>query len=59
MPPIWVVFWVQNFLKKGPFFADIPQTWVDFPEIGKKLSNMGSFPQKFIIEVGMTAAAGN
>ena len=26
-----------------------------FPEIGKQLSKMGSFPPKFIIKMGMTA----
>ena len=52
-------FSVQNSLNKGPFSADFPQAWVDLPEIGKKLSKMGSFSQKFIIKVGMTATVGN
>ena len=36
MPPIWVGFWVQNPLNKGPLFGRFSLTWVGFPEIGKK-----------------------
>ena len=57
MLPIWVGFWVQNSLKKGP--SDLPKTWVCFPEIGKESSKVVSFLPNFIIKVGMTANVGN
>ena len=56
MPPIWMGFWVQNSLNKGPFSADFPQRSVSFPEIGKNLSKMGGFLQNIIIKVDMTAS---
>ena len=63
VPPIWVGFWVKNSLNKCLYFVsilvDFPQTWVGFPEIGKKLSKMGTFPPKFIIKVGIIATVGN
>ena len=62
MLPIWVGFWVQNSLNKGPFFSRFSinmETRVDFPEIGKKLSKVGSFLQEFIIKMGMMATVSN
>ena len=61
MPPIWVGFWAQNSLNRslfGRFSLDMGGL-VGFPEIGKKLSKMGSFPPKIIVKVGMTATVGN
>ena len=52
-------FGVQNSLDKGPFFGRFSLNMDGFPEIGKKLSKIGSFPPKFIIKVGMTAAVSN
>ena len=59
MPPIWVGFWVQNSLNKGPFFGRFSLDMDGFSRNWQKLSKMGSFPPKFIIKVGMTATVGN
>ena len=66
MPPIWVGFWVQNYLNKGPFFGRLSLDMGGFPEVGKKLAKncqkllkMDNFPPKVIIKVGMTATEGN
>ena len=48
LPPMWVGFWVQNSLNKDPFLGRFSLR-VGFPEIGSKVSGMGSFPRKFII----------
>ena len=58
MPPIWVGFWVQNSLNKGPFFERFSLFSRNWQKLSK-LSKMGSFPPKFIIKVGMTATVGN
>ena len=52
-------FRVQNSLNKGPIFRRFSLNMGGFPEIGKELSKIGSFPPKFIIKVGMTATVGN
>ena len=49
----------RNSLNKGPFSADFPLTWVDYPVTGKESSKMGRFPPKFITKVGMKASFGN
>ena len=59
MPPIWVGFWAQNSLNKGPFFGRSSINMGGFSRNWQKLSKMGSFPPKFIIKVGMTATVGN
>ena len=59
MPPIWVSFWAQNSLNKGPVFSRLSINIGGFPGNWQKLSKMGSFPPKFIIKVGMTATVGN
>ena len=59
VPPIWMVFGVQNSLNKGPLFGRFSLNMGGFSEIGKKLSEMGRFPRKFIVKVGMTATVGN
>ena len=59
MPPIWVGFWVQNSLNKGPFFGRFSLNIHGFSTNWQILSKMGSFPPKFIIKVGMTATVGN
>ena len=58
MPPVWVGFWVQNSLNKGPFSAHFLNIG-GFSRNWQKLSKMGNFPPKFIIKVGMTATVGN
>ena len=45
--------------KQGSLFARFSLNMGGFPEIGKRLSKMGSFPPKFIIKVGMTATVRN
>ena len=60
MPPIMAGVLGPKSCKKGPPFRWIfLKTWVGFPEIGKQLPKMGSFQQKFIIKVGVTATVGN
>ena len=59
MPPIWVGFWAQNSLNKGPFFGRFSINMGGFSRNWQKLSKMGSFPPKFIIKVGITATVGN
>ena len=59
MLPIWACFWVQRSLNKGPFFGRFSLNMGGFPEIGKNVQKMGSFPPKFIIKVNMTATVGN
>ena len=59
MPPIWVGFWVQNSLKKGPFFGKFSLNMGGFSRNWQKLLKMGSFPQKFTIKVSMTATVGD
>ena len=48
MLPIWVGFWVQNSLNKGP--SDFSKTWVCFPEIAHTLKarNFLGIPRKFL-----------
>ena len=49
-----------KFSKQGSLFGRFSLNMgVGVPEIGKKLSKMGSFPRKFIIKVGMMATIGN
>ena len=59
MPPIWVGFWAENSLNKGPFFGRFSINMGGFPRNWQKMSKMDSFPPKFIIKVGMTATFGN
>ena len=59
MPPIWVGFWAQNSLNKGPFFGRFSINMAEFSRNWQKLSKMGSFSPTFIIKVGMTANFGN
>ena len=59
MPPIWVGFWAQNSLNKGPIVGRFSINMGGFSRNWQKLSKMGSFPPKFIIKVGMTATVGN
>ena len=46
MPPIWVGFWAQNSLNKGPFFGrfaiNMGRLFRNWPEIAKN----GSFSAK-------------
>ena len=62
MPPIWMGLWVQNSLKKGPFFRQIflKHGWT-FYKLAKIVKNGEFFPSKFIIiiKMGMTATVGN
>ena len=44
-----------KFSRRGSLFRRFSLNMGGYPEIGKKLSKMGSFPPKFIIKVGMTA----
>ena len=55
MPPVWVGFWAQNSLNKGPFSADIGRLSRNWPKLVRK----GSFLPKCIIKMGMTASFGN
>ena len=48
-----------KFSKQGSLFDSFSKTWVGFPDCGKKLSKMGSFPPKFIIKVGIMATFGS
>ena len=59
MPPIWVGFWAQNSLDKGPFFGRFSIKMGGFSRNWRKIVKMGGFPPKFIIKVGMTANFGN
>ena len=59
MPPIWVGFWVQISLNKGPFFGRFSLNMGGFSRNWQKLSKMNSFLPKFVINVGMTATVGN
>ena len=59
MPPIWVGFWVQNSLNKGPIFGRFSLNMGGLSRNWGKLSQMGGFPPKFNIKVGMTATVGN
>ena len=59
MPPIWVGFWAQNSLNKGPFFSRFSINMGGFSRNWQKLLKMGSFPPKFIIKVCMTPTVGN
>ena len=52
-------FLAQNSLNKGPFFGRFSINMGGFSRNWQKVSKMGSFPPKFIIKVGMTAAVGN
>ena len=58
MPPIWVGFWAQNSLDKGPFFGRFSINMGGSSRNWQKIVN-GWFPPKFIIKVGMTASFGN
>ena len=59
MPPIWVGFWAQNSLDKGPFFGRFSINMGGFSRNWRKIVKMGGFPPKFIIKVGMTERFGN
>ena len=59
MPPIWVGFWVQNFLNKGLFFGIFSINIGGYSRNWQKIVKMGSFMSKFITKVGMTATVGN
>ena len=52
-------FWVHYSLNKGPFFGRFSLNMGGFSRNWQKIVKMGSFPLKFIIEVGMTATVGN
>ena len=59
MPPIWVGFWAQTSLNKGPFFGRFSINMGGFSRNGQKWSKIGSFLPTFIIKVGMMATVGN
>ena len=59
MPPIWVGFWVQISLNKGPFFGRFSLNMGGLSSNWQNIVKMGSFPPKFIIKVGMTATFSN
>ena len=59
MPPIWVGFWAQNSLDKGPFFGRFSINMGGSSRNWRKIVKNGWFPPKFIIKVGMTASFGN
>ena len=59
MPPIWVGFWAQNSLDKGPFFGRFSINMGGSSRNWQKIVKNGWFPPKFIIKVGMTARFGN
>ena len=52
-------FSVQNSLNRSPFLGRFSLNMDGFSRNRKKWSKMGSFPQKFILKVGMTATVGN
>ena len=49
----------RNSLDKGPFFGRFSINMGGLSRNWQKIAKMGSFPQKFIIKVGMTASFGN
>ena len=53
------VFLGPKSIKKGPFFRRFSLNMGRFSISWKKLSNMGSFPPKFIVKVGITVTVGN
>ena len=59
MPPIWVGFWVQNSLNKGPIFDQFYLNMDGFSRNRQKIIKKGNFPPKLIIKVGITATVGN
>ena len=59
MPPIWVGFWAQNSLNKGPFLSRFSLYMDGFSRNWQQIVKMGSFPLKLIIKVGMMASVGN
>ena len=59
MPPIWVGFWAQNSLDKGPFFGRFSMNMGGSSRNWQKIVKNGWFPPIFIIEVGMAASFGN
>ena len=59
VPPIWMGFWVQNSLNKGPFFGRFSLNMGGFSRNWQKIVKIGSSAPKFIIKVGMTATVGN
>ena len=59
MPPIWVDFWSQNFLNKGPFFGRFFLTMSGYSGNRHKIVKTDSFPLKFIIKVDMMSSIGN
>ena len=60
MPPIWVGFWVQNSLNKGPFIDRFSLNMGEFSRNWQKMvKNWYFFPLKFIIKVGMRVTVGN
>ena len=60
MPPIWVGFWVQNSLNRGPFFGRFSLNLGGFSRNWQKIvKKIDGFPPKFIIKEGITATANN
>ena len=60
MPPIWMGFWVQNALNKGPFFGRFSLNKGGFSRNWQKIAKKGdSFPSKFIMKEGITSTVGN
>ena len=56
---LWVGFWVQNPLNKGPFFGRFSLNMGGLSRNWEKMVKMGSVQPKFIIKIGMTATVGN
>ena len=46
MPPIWVGFWVQNSLNKGPFFGRFAINMGGFSRYWQKIAKNGPFSAK-------------
>ena len=46
MPPIWVGFWAQNSLNKGPFFGRFSINIGGLSRNWQEIAKNGSFPQK-------------
>ena len=57
--PIWMGFWAQNSLNRGPFFGRFSFNMGALSMNLQKIAKIGRFPPKFIIELGMTASFGN
>ena len=59
MLPIWVGFWVQNSLNKGPFLDRLSLNMSGFLRNWQNIVKNGHFQLKFFIKVDMMAAVGN